>query len=276
MYKSILSMLISLGLMACFPAPPDNGGGGGGGTPDAAGGNPCTRQSAGTGDGFPFDVATFDSMLYTPLKGCEIGSGCHGAGNSNRFTVYSTGDCPDIKTFNEVFGKSDYQQGGAASAIVKILDGTSGIPHTMDANLAGLLTSYIDTAKQTFDEGGGGGNDGGPGGGGGSFDPTVYANQIHPILTGSNCANSNCHNIDDGTNLGGGFGLHPRALAGSAEVTENIAAIAMRIDTSLPAAQANLTEFYDRCTDSHTGSVVGNPQAIEDWIAAGLTAAAIQ
>ncbi len=283
MYKSILSMLLSLGLMACFPDPPTGGGGGG---PPA---DPCDliTVEGGAYAGYPFDVNAFTANVLPKLEmSCQFTNGCHGLGSpASRLQVFSTANagnnCFENETFNQVVKRSSYTTGGAGSAIVLKSNDPADM-HPDNTEIAGLLQTFVDNAKATAEGGGPGpgvdggpGSDGGGGGGGGSLDPNVYATQIHPILTGSNCTNSNCHNINDGA-LGGGFGLQPRALAGSANVTQNIAAIAERIDTSLPAAQANMTEFYLKCTDSHLGSVVSNPQAIEDWIAASLTAAAIQ
>jgi hypothetical protein len=167
MRTSILLLLCSATLLACFPPPPD---GGGGNTPVDAdpGVDPCMRQGvAGGADGFPFDVAAFDSNILPPLQsGCESGAGCHGTGNRNRFTVYKDGDCPGVQTFNEVFVLSDYQQGAAASRMVQAIDGTLAAhpfkPPLTDA-LVTALTDYIETAKTTFEAGAGGGTpDAGP------------------------------------------------------------------------------------------------------------------
>lgn len=160
--RTSMLLLCSATLMACFPPPPD--GGGGGNTPVDAnpGVDPCTRKSASGGsDGFPFDVATFDSMVRMPLAtGCQLGSACHGPGNQNRFTVFTDGDCPDVQTFNQVFELSDYQRGGDASRLVQAIDGTLAAhpikPPTADELLA-VLRAYIDTAKEAFEQGGGGG-----------------------------------------------------------------------------------------------------------------------
>jgi hypothetical protein len=74
----------------------------------------------------------------------------------NRFTVFTSGDCPDIQTFNQVFALSDYEQGSAASRMVQAIDGTLAAhpvkPPGTDT-LAGLLRDYIDTAKETFEQG---------------------------------------------------------------------------------------------------------------------------
>lgn len=156
-----LLLLGSTTLMACFPPPPD--GGGGGNTPVDAdpGVDPCMRQGvAGGAEGFPFDIAAFDSNILPPLQmGCELGSGCHGPGNPNRFTVYKDGNCPDIQTFNQVFTLSDYMQGGAASRMVQAIDGTlMGHPIKLTPTDALVVTirDYIDAAKAAFEAGGAG------------------------------------------------------------------------------------------------------------------------
>jgi hypothetical protein len=281
MHKPLFAMLVSLGLMGCFPDPPTGGGGGGGGggTPDAGGGACTLTTAAGNSTpGFPYDVTDFNTNILPPLRtGCLLSSGCHGPGNSTKFTVQpetgSTSTCPEIESFNSVVAQSNYMLGGTMSPLVQKINGTLGHVHPSTSpasmQMTTLFTAFIDTAKTNFEMGGGGGGDGGVGGGGGSFDQTAYANQVHPILSNSGCINTGCHNIEQG-NISGDFGLHPRALAGSTDLTENIATIATRIDTSLPAAQANTTVFYVYCTNSHAGAVVGNTQAIADWIATGL------
>lgn len=276
MHKSISLMFVSLGLVACFPDPP-------GGGPAPA--DPCTPITAAGGayPGFPYNTSDFNANIAPALRmSCELANGCHGAGSpATRFQVFSSANagnnCPDVETFNEVVQRSDYMAGGATSSIVVKSNDPSDM-HADNATIAMTLQTFVDNAKATAGGGGPGpgvdggpgpGVDGGPGGGGGSLDANVYATQIHQILTGSNCANSNCHNVEDGP-LGGNFGLHPRAIAGTQNATDNVAAIAMRVDFSLPAAQANMTEFYIKSTDRHQGVAVSNAQAIQDWIAASL------
>lgn len=281
MHKSLFAMLVSLGLMGCFPDPPDNGGGPSGG--------PCDLITAAGGQtaGYPYDVNSFRTNILPKLQsGCELASSCHGAGSpAILFQVFSQTNvgagCPDVQTFNQVVQRSKYMEGGTASPIVQKINGTLGhmFPSTSPASMemAMLLQTFIDNAKAVAGGGtpvptvdGGPAVDGGGGGGGGdAFDQNLYATQIQPILSNSGCINTGCHNIDQGS-ISGDFALHPRALAGSPEVTENIATIAMRIDTSLPASQANTTLFYTKCTDRHAGAAVSNTQAIADWIATGL------
>lgn len=158
MRTTIFLLLSGATLMACFPPPPDGRGGGNNTPVDANPGvNPCTRLGATADDGFPFDVAAFESDIRPPLAGCQLAASCHAPGNVNRFTVFTDGDCPDIQTFNEVFALSDYEQGGAASRMVLAIDGTLAAhpvkPPAADA-LVATLRQYIDTAKETFEQGG--------------------------------------------------------------------------------------------------------------------------
>ena len=269
MYKSILLMLVSLSLMACFPDPPT--GGGGGGTPDAAVANPCTPTTAAGNSmaGFPYDVADFNANILPPLRtGCLVAAGCHGPGTTTRFTVQpeagSTSTCPEVESFNNVVAQSNYMQGAAMSAIVQKINGTvthvhpSSSPASMQ--MTTLFTAFIDAAKTNFEMNGGGG--------GAAFDPAVFAQQIQPAIDAGGCIGA-CHNL---TTKLGNFGLTAMAQAGTPELTANITAIVEKIDPSLDPAQATMAKFYMKATDGH-GTRISDATALgnlESWIAAGL------
>ena len=263
---SLWLLLCSAILMACFPQPPDYTGGGPG-TPDANTGNPCDRQSAGSGEGFPFDVTVFDDMIQPALmtNNCQVGGGCHGPGNANEFTIFTEGECPEIQTFNEVFRLSSYQQGATASRMVQAINGMLAShpvkPPGTDA-LVTLLTDYIDTAKATYEAGGGGG--------GGGFDPEVFASDIQDILDDGGCLAS-CHNT---TNRFGEFGLTPMPF-GSADLEANFQAVLTKIETTLTPDQATMATLYVKATTAHGGSTpitnATDLSTLESWIADGLT-----
>ena len=279
MYRSFLLMLVSLSLMACFPDPPDGGGGGGGGTPDAAApADPCTPTTAAGNSmpGFPYDVADFTANILPKLQGttgCEVGGSCHGVGSSSTlFQVFSStnvgNSCPDVETFNQVVARSSYANGGAMSDIVKKINGTVGHSYSSTApasvELTPLLTTFIDTAKTTFDEGGGGG------GGDAAFDRNVFASQIQPIIDNAGCIGS-CHVA--GGNAFGGFGLNASARAGSQELETNVQAFLGKIDLTLDPAQATMAKIYVKATDTHSPSPISDATArgnLETWISTGL------
>jgi hypothetical protein len=271
MRTSLLLLLCTSTLMACFPDPPGDIGGGPAVPPDANAVNPCTLLGApGKAAGFPYDVSTFNQMILPPLRaGCLLSSGCHGPGNPNAYTVYpSTGSdstCPDEQSFNEVFTDSDYMQLGAMSKIVQKTNGTLGhsFAATQPASMevTALLETYIDAAKAAYDA---------DGGGGGGFDAAAFASDIQPIFDGGGCIGG-CHNT---TSRFGNFGLTALPVAGSAELEANRQAVIAKIDATLAADSATQARIYQKATVAHSGSVaVVDPaklEALRSWIASGL------
>ncbi len=75
----------------------------------------------------PFDYNDYTTNIYPDLKtGCST-VGCHGAPSGNKLTVFATGNCPEIETFNSMVPLVDYKVNVANSSFLKNMDGTD--PH---------------------------------------------------------------------------------------------------------------------------------------------------
>jgi hypothetical protein len=275
---SLLWLLCSATLMACLPQPPDRG----------SPADPCVPRTlkAGEAAGYPYSLSEYRASIAPELeRGCEVGSGCHGAGSpTSRFQVFSTdnpgNNCFEAETFNQVVARLALNQEPAMSPLVVKLSDTSDM-HPDYAEFSSTLQAFVSNAKIVQDGGtpaplvdAGPASDGGGGGGGNTdaFDADVFASDIQEIFDENGCT-ANCHNAMNEFPLGL-FGLTPMAFPGSAEMEANRLAVIEKIDTALAPENATQAKVYVKATTAHSGStVVTNSSeltALEGWISVGL------
>jgi hypothetical protein len=254
MRTSLLLLLCSATLMACFPEPPDR-----------TGGEPPPART--------FNRETFESQVLPALSagGCLA---CHSAAaNMGNFGLYpmpaSAGERD--QNFTEATGLvsaslTDASQAKTAALYVKATVSHSGSTPIADAT---VLENWIIVGLGGVPVGGGG-PDAGPVGGGEPFDAEAFASQIQPALDGNNCIRF-CHNV---TSPSGDFGLTFNATAGSAEMEANRQAAIDKVDAELAPGEAAMSALYVAATDTHSGNPITDAaklEALRSWIASGLT-----
>lgn len=256
MRKPFFMALAGLAMVGCGSA--DDGGGG----PDAAPPfNPCQLLSDPENTpAAPFDYNDYTTNIYPDLKtGCST-VGCHGAPSGNKLTVFATGNCPEIETFNSMVPLVDYKVNVANSSFLKNMDGTD--PHVggsyTESNPV-LLEKVRTFLQKAFDNATGGDT----GDITNYFDEDTYATQIQPALDNAGCIVAGCH---DKTSAVKGFGLHANPTAGSAEMAENFKDVVSYV--ALDAQVAGDTTLYTRSRDSHAGKAFSpqNLDTLEGWI----------
>jgi hypothetical protein len=255
---SLLLLLCSATLMACFPQPPDYTDG------------PETPSN--------FSRDTFETQVLPALSsgGCL---GCHSADvamggfglyanpadsaqrdeNFNRVVkLVSSSLTADTATMARIYVKATVSHSNStplANAVV--------LENWIRVGLGGQPVAGGPDAGPAPDGGGGGGNTD-------AFDADVFERDIQEIFDDNSCTN-NCHNT---TSRLGNFGLTPMAFPGSQEIEANRLAVIGKIDTSLAPADATQATVYVKATNAHSGSteVTSSSQltALESWITVGL------
>jgi hypothetical protein len=212
--------------------------------------------------GFPFEPGVFREEVWPALADTCARGGCHLAPNgAGDFAIWpvSSDPCAFASSFNAVYEKTDFRNDPKNSRVYASVTGANpahpplaGAP-SLDAILDYVVSAYEAYVEQF-----------------GAADPTllfdaaVYGASVQPALDDAGCLDAGCH--DD--SAAGGFGLHPRPAADSAELTDNLGRVVKLIDFSTGQAGAPLSRIYVRSIDGHRGVRLPGEDAaaLLDWL----------